>query len=107
MLASITGIPVYRGTSNVLDSLVRRAVALVVDTELRSNVEFYGQHRLGAHLERYLVDALRRLVAAGDWTVNGQSSPVWHGADGMRGATLARTREASAGARDAARGSGS
>ena len=83
MLASITGTPVYRGTSNVLDSLVRRAVALVVDTELRSNAELYGQHRLGAHLERYLVDALRRLVAAGDWTVNGQSSPVWHGADGM------------------------
>lgn len=83
MLASITGTPVYRGTSNVLDSLVRRAVALVVDTELRSNAEFYGQHRLGAHLERYLVDALRRLVAAGEWTVNGQSSPVWHGADGL------------------------
>jgi conjugal transfer pilus assembly protein TraI len=83
MLASITGTPIYRGTSNVLDSLVRRAVALVVDTELRSNAEFYGQHRLGAHLERYLVDALRRLVAAGDWTVNGQSSPLWHGADGL------------------------
>ena len=83
MLASITGAPVYRGTSNVLDSLVRRAVALVVDTELRSNAEFYGQHRLAVHLERYLVDALRRLVAAGDWTVNGQNSPVWHGADGV------------------------
>lgn len=83
MLASIAGTPVYRGTSNVLDSLVRRAVALVVDTELRSNAEFYGQHRLGAHLERYLVDSLRRLVAAGDWTVNAQNAPVWHGADGM------------------------
>ena len=52
MLASITGTPVYRGTSNVLDSLVRRAVALVVETELRSNAELYGQHRLGAHLEQ-------------------------------------------------------
>jgi conjugal transfer pilus assembly protein TraI len=58
-------------------------VALVVDTELRSNAEFYGQHRLGAHLERYLVDALRRLVASGNWTLNGQNSPAWHGADGM------------------------
>jgi len=83
MLASITGTPVYRGTSNVLDSLVRRSVALVIDTELRSNADFYGQHQLGAHLERYLVDALRRLVAAGDWVVNGHNSCVWHAADGM------------------------
>jgi conjugal transfer pilus assembly protein TraI len=82
LLASITGTPVYRGTS-MCSTVLCDVPWRFVETELRSNAELYGQHRLGAHLERYLVDALRRLVAAGDWTVNGQSSPVWHGADGM------------------------
>lgn len=82
MLACITGAPLYRGTTNVLDGLIRRASALVIDTELRSNAEFYGQHQLGAHLERYLVDGLRRLVAGGDWTINGADSPAWLAADG-------------------------
>ena len=83
LLATITGTPIYRD-HNVLESLVRRALALVIDRFLLASAERYGKPQLGSHLERYLVDALRRLVASNPgWTPNADKSRVWHGSDGM------------------------
>jgi len=83
LLATITGTPIYRD-HNVLESLVRRALALVIDRFLLASAERYGKPQLGSHLERYLVDALRRLAAANpSWTPNADKSRVWHGSDGM------------------------
>lgn len=82
MLASISGMPVYR-EHNTLDDLVRRASALVIDSDLRSSAERYGKSRLGSHLERHLVDALRRLVTTNAlWVPNADKSRVWYGEDG-------------------------
>ena len=53
--------------ANTLDQLVRRSAALVIDRDLRSNVDLYGKPQFGSHLERYLVDAMRRLVSEGKW----------------------------------------
>ena len=87
MLASITGMSLYRGPGgehNVLDELVKRAFALVVDKSLRASADRLGHSQLGAHLERYLVDAMRRLVAGGgSWAPNTERSRVWLGADGL------------------------
>lgn len=87
MLASIAGRPLYRLQSadhNVLDELVRRAFALVVDRDLRARADRSGRVLPGAHAERYVVDAMRRLVAGGGaWSVNTERSRLWLGADGL------------------------
>lgn len=83
LLAAVAGIPIYRD-HNVLESLVRRALALVIDRFLLASAERYGKPQLGSHLERYLVDALRRLAASNPgWTPNAEKSRVWYGSDGM------------------------
>ncbi len=83
LLASVGGLPVYR-EPNVLDSLVRRSLALVIDRNLKASADRYGSPQFGSHLERYLVDALRRLAAAESaWVPNREKSRVWYGSDGL------------------------
>lgn len=83
MMASISGMPLYR-ERNILDDLVRRSVALVIDRYLQASANRYGTPQLGSHLERYLVDALRRLVASNSaWSPNCEKSRVWFGSDGL------------------------
>ncbi|MCL2590901.1 MAG: TraI domain-containing protein [Betaproteobacteria bacterium] len=83
MLAAIAGIPTLRG-HNVLESLVRRALALVIDRDLHSAVERHGKPQSGAHLERYLIDVLRYLAASlPSWRPNTEKSRLWFGEDGM------------------------
>lgn len=83
MMASIGGLPVYRD-NNVLDELVRRSLALVIDRNLVANADRYGAPQFGSHLERFLVDALRRLaIVDSAWVANRDKSRVWFGADGL------------------------
>jgi conjugal transfer pilus assembly protein TraI len=83
LLASVGGLPVYR-EPNVLDSLVRRSLALVIDRNLKASADRYGSPQFGSHLERYLVDALRRLASAESaWVPNREKSRVWFGSDGL------------------------
>jgi conjugal transfer pilus assembly protein TraI len=83
LLASIGGVPVYR-EQNVLDRLVRRALALVVDRNLQANADRHGAPQVGSHLERHLVDALRRLATSNStWVPNREKSRVWFGSDGL------------------------
>lgn len=83
LMASISGMPVYR-ERNILDDLVKRSAALVIDRDLRSSADRYGKPQLGSHLERYLVDAMRRLTAAdAAWLPNALKSRVWYSEDGL------------------------
>jgi conjugal transfer pilus assembly protein TraI len=83
LLASVAGIPMYRD-QNVLVDLVKRATALVIDRNLITNANRYGRPILGAHIERYLIDAMRRLIAAHSaWSPNQERSRVWHGREGL------------------------
>lgn len=83
LLASVGGLPMYREL-NVLDSLVRRSLALVIDRHLKASADRYGSPQFGSHLERYLVDALRRLASAESaWVPNREKSRVWYGSDGL------------------------
>lgn len=83
LLSSISGLPLH-GQHNVLDELVRRSAALVIDRHLQARAERSGQPMLGLHLEQYLVDALRRLVASNAaWAANTERSRVWFCADGL------------------------
>lgn len=83
LLASVSGIPVYRD-HNVLDGLVRRSLALVIDRNLQVNADRYGVPRFGSHLERYLVDAMRRLASSSSsWIPNREKSRAWLAQDGL------------------------
>lgn len=83
LLASVSGIPVYR-EQNVLMELVKRATALVIDRNLIANANRYGRPILGAHIERYLIDAMRRLVVSHPgWLPNAERSRVWLGKEGL------------------------
>lgn len=83
LLASIAGLPVYRD-HNVLDQLVRRSLALVIDRHLRTDADRHV-HRTGApHLERHVVDAMRQLATEdARWTANTPKSRVWFGPEGL------------------------
>lgn len=83
MMAAISGMPAYR-EHNILDQLVRHASALVIDRDLTTSADRIGKPQLGSHLERYLVDAMRRLVLGNTaWLPNGEKSRVWYGVDGL------------------------
>ncbi|WP_415841995.1 MobH family relaxase [Paracidovorax anthurii] len=83
LMASIAGVPQHR-EHNVLDELVRRSMALVIDRDLLASADRYGKPQYGSHLERYLVDALRRLAAGHSaWTPNRDKSRVWLGPEGL------------------------
>lgn len=83
LMASVSGMALYRD-HNVLDELVRRSLALVIDRNLQANAERYGAPQYGSHLERYLVDALRHLASTHPgWLVNREKSRVWYGPDGL------------------------
>jgi len=83
LMASIGGIPQYR-EHNVLDQLVRRSMALVIDRNLLAGADHHGMPQYGSHLERYLIDALRRLaVGHSSWTPNREKSRVWFASDGL------------------------
>jgi len=83
LLASVGGIPVYR-EHNILDELVRRSLALIIDRNLVASADCYGSPQYGSHLERYLVDALRRLTSSNSaWVPNREKSRLWFGQDGL------------------------
>jgi conjugal transfer pilus assembly protein TraI len=83
LMASISGIATYRD-HNVLDELVRRSLALVIDCNLDASADRYGKPQFGSHLERYLVDALRRLASSDSaWVPNREKSRVWLARDGL------------------------
>ncbi|HUW36594.1 MAG TPA: MobH family relaxase, partial [Rhodocyclaceae bacterium] len=83
LLASLSGIPVYR-EHNILDELVRRSLALVIDRNLAASADRYGSPQYGSHLERYLVDALRRLASGNSaWVANREKTRLWFGQDGL------------------------
>jgi len=83
LFASVGGVPQYR-EHNVLDDLVRRSLALVIDRDLLASADRYGLPQYGSHLERYLVDAMRRLAAAHSaWGTNRDKSRLWFGEDGL------------------------
>jgi conjugal transfer pilus assembly protein TraI len=83
MLSCLAGTALYR-EQNILVDLVKRAAALVIDRDLIACANRYGRPILGAHLERYLIDAMRRLVVShAAWAPNHEKSRVWYGREGL------------------------
>lgn len=82
LLGSISRNPSHK-ESNPIDSVVRIAIANVIERYLVGSAERYGKAIVGSHVERYLVDAMQRLVISGAWVINGPKARLWFGADGL------------------------
>ncbi|MDY7574430.1 MobH family relaxase [Actimicrobium sp. CCI2.3] len=83
LMACVSGMPLHR-EANVLEQLVRRATALVIERDLSVSADRGGKPHVGAHLERYLLDAMRRLIVSSPaWNVNAEKSRVWFDTDGL------------------------
>ena len=82
MLAAISG-SVTRQQHNLLDDLVRRAAAFVIDKDLQESARVQGSVKPALHLGRYFLDTMRELVDAHPgWVPNGEKSRVWLGPEG-------------------------
>lgn len=83
LLASLGGLPLYRGR-NVLDDLVRRARALVIEGDRAAGADPGLSPPDLRHQVGYLVDTLQRLIATESaWQPNQDKSRVWYAADGL------------------------
>jgi conjugal transfer pilus assembly protein TraI len=83
LLACVAGIPLLTDRSIMME-LVERATALVIDRDLLATAKRQGRPLVGAHLERYLLEALQRLVSSHTaWAPNQERSRVWVGEDGL------------------------
>lgn len=82
MTASISG-----GDMNPSENPIARIVApmmtRVIQDDMKRNSRNYGNYSLGIHLEPHLIDAMRRLIKGGQWTVNTKGARVWIGTDGV------------------------
>jgi conjugal transfer pilus assembly protein TraI len=78
MLEAIAGVD--RGS--VLHALVIEADRKSVERDLKAN-HIPTDSSLGVPVEKYLLDAMRRLTGNGHWTANTRGSRVWHFKDGL------------------------
>lgn len=83
MLAAISG-STTRQQHNLLDELVRRAAAFVIDKNLQESARVQGVFKPALHLGRYFLDTMKELVDAHPgWVPNSEKSRVWFGPDGV------------------------
>lgn len=83
MLAAISG-STTRQQHNLLDELVRRAAAFVIDKDLQESARVQGALKPALHLGRYFLDTMKELVDAHPgWVPNSEKSRVWFGPDGV------------------------
>ncbi|WP_157263925.1 MobH family relaxase [Azohydromonas aeria] len=83
LISTLSGSPLLR-EPNMMAEIVRRSAALVVDRDLIICASRSGRPVLGAHLERYVLDVMRRLVVSHQaWEPNGDRSRVWLGREGL------------------------
>jgi conjugal transfer pilus assembly protein TraI len=94
LMASISGL-VLPQPRNVLDALVRRSLALVVERNLLRHTKQTGKangphhqaqrrHPIGLHHHRFVIDAMRHLMAFNpSWAPNTEKSRVHWGQDGL------------------------
>jgi len=70
-------------SANPLVELIAAADRDSVERDLRTWRELAGQNALGVPVEQYLLDAMRRLLRRGAWTVNVPGARLWVLNDGV------------------------
>lgn len=82
MLSVLSG-AVVPGEVCTLNALVAEMRRKVLERDGGVQPDLYGRLTVGAHIEPYVLDAMRRLVRNETWKVNQERSRIWYGDDGM------------------------
>jgi conjugal transfer pilus assembly protein TraI len=83
ILANLIAVVGGQEESSVLGTVVGNADRASVARDLRENRIDPDAFALGVPVDRYLIDAMRRLVRDGTWTVNTPGARLWMLADGL------------------------
>ena len=83
ILANLIAVVGGQEESSVLGTVVGNADRASVARDLRENRIDPDAFALGVPVDRYLIDAMRRLVREGTWTVNTPGARLWMLADGL------------------------
>ncbi len=81
-LSVVTG-TLLPGEHPTLQQIVLDVRRKVIERDAKVQPDLYGALTVGAHLEPYLIDAMRRLVRSGAWQVNERRARLWYDADGL------------------------
>lgn len=73
MLTAISG----GNPDHVVSNLVMRADSTSVARDMKSHNIVQTDGSLGVPVEKYLLDAIRRLIASSDWLINQRGARVW------------------------------
>lgn len=68
---------------NPLQKMVESVKRKVYERDEALRPDMYGRLTVGAHLEPHLLNAMRKLVRSGAWSINTQGARLWYGADGL------------------------
>lgn len=82
MLEAIAG-DGKRSKGNQISEIVEKIRKKVAERDEALAPSNYGKLTVGAQLEPYLLDAMRRLVSDGSWAVNKKKARVWFAKDGL------------------------
>ena len=77
MTAAITGAPDIGAEENPLSRIIAPITSRVVAEDIKHSSTKYGSFTLGAHLEPYIIDCMRRCVKTGEWRCNIERGTVF------------------------------
>ncbi len=83
ILANLIAVVGGQEQGSVIGTLVANADRASVERDLRENRLDPNAHALGVPVDRYLIDAMRRLVREGTWTINLPGARLWMLHDGL------------------------
>lgn len=74
---------VSKSKDNQIAEILTRIRRKVIERDQVLAPQNYGKLTVGSQLEPHLVDAMRQLVANGNWTINVKKARLWYGKDGL------------------------
>ena len=83
ILANLIAVVGGQEQASILGTLVANADRASVERDLKENRLDPNAHALGVPVDRYLIDAMRRLVREGAWSVNVPGARLWMLHDGL------------------------
>ena len=83
ILANLIAVVGGQEQASILGTLVANADRASVERDLKENRLDPNAHALGVPVDRYLIDAMRRLAREGAWTVNVPGARLWMLRDGL------------------------
>lgn len=82
MLDVITGVQAHQ-SQHPLPRIIEEVREKVIARDTAIRPQSYGRLTVGQHTEPHLLDAMRRLVKSGKWTINIKKSRLWFGDEGL------------------------